>query len=129
STDPAALLRTFASTMATLGSNAAYVAGGHTMLMLNPEHAALLAEAGWGKPDIRQFLFDEARNPREALRDRGIDPIWPAWFDRAERVPVVPSPDDLLVVVTGGAGPASQVAIPWGYSRAVTRPVTPPAGS
>ena len=63
----------------------------------------------------------QARNPREDLRGRGIGPIWPAWFDRAARVPVVPSPGDLVVTVTGGAGPASQVAIPWGYSRAVTR--------
>jgi hypothetical protein len=129
STDPATLLRTFASTMATLGSNAAYVAGGQTMLLLNPEHAALLGEAGWGKEDVRQFLFDEARNAREDLRGRGIAPIWPAWFDRARRVPVLPAPEDLLVTVTGGAGPASQVAIPWGYSRAVTRPVGRPAGS
>jgi hypothetical protein len=129
STDPAMLLRTFASTMATLGSNAAYVAGGQTVLLLNPEHATLLGEAGWGKRDVQQFLFDEARNPREDLRGRGIGPIWPAWFDRAARVPVVPSPGDLVVTVTGGAGPASQVAIPWGYSRAVTRAVERPAGS
>lgn len=123
SADPAMLLRTFASTMATLGSNAAYVAGGQTMLMLNPEHARLLGEAGWAKEDIRQFLFDEARNPRADLRGRGISPIWPAWFHRAERVPVLPAAADLLITVTGGGGPASQVAIPWGYSRAVTVPV------
>jgi hypothetical protein len=109
--------------MATLGSNAAYVAGAETMLLLNPEHAQLLAEAGWTKRDVQEFLFDAARNPREDLRDRGIAPIWPAWFDKAERVPVMPSARDLLVTVVGGAGPASQVAIPWGYSRAITRPV------
>jgi hypothetical protein len=120
SSDPAALLGTFASSMATLGSNAAYVAGAETMLLLNPEHAELLARAGWTRQDVREFLFDAARNPREDLRGRGIAPIWPTWFDAARRVPVVPRADDLLVAVTGGAGPASQVAIPWGYSRAVT---------
>ena len=123
SADPAALLRTFASSMATLGSNASYVAGAETMLLLNPEHARLLAEAGWSKRDVQQLLFDAARNRREDLRGRGITPIWPAWFDKAERVPVVPSAEALLVAVVGGAGPASQVAIPWGYSRAVTRPI------
>lgn len=129
STDPARLLGTIASTLATLGSNAAYVAGGETVLMLNPEHARLLAEVGWTKDDVRGYVFDVARNPREALRDRGVGPVWPRWFHAAERIPVMSRPEDLLVTVVGGAGPASQVAIPWGYSRAVTRPVTSgPAG-
>lgn len=120
SSEPARLLGTFASSMATLGSNAAYVATAETLLLLNPEHARLLAAAGWSKRDVRDFLFDAARNPREDLRGRGLAPIWPAWFDAAERVPVVPDPESLLVAVTGGAGPASQLAVPWGYSRAVT---------
>lgn len=123
SAEPSSLLRTFASSMATLGSNAAYVAGGQTMLLLNPEHARLLAGAGWTKGDVQQFIFDAARNPRDDLRGRGIGPIWPAWFDAADRVPVMPSAQDLVVVVTGGAGPASQVAIPWGYSKATTLPL------
>lgn len=125
STDPAQLLLTVASCLATLGSNAAYVAGAETMVLLNPEHARLLAEAGWGKKDVAEFLFDAARNPREDLRGRGIGPIWPTWFDSATRVPVTARVEDLLVTVAGGAGPASQVAIPWGYSRAVTRPIGP----
>jgi hypothetical protein len=123
SSDPGSLLRTFASSMATLGSNASYVAGAETLLLLNPEHAELLARAGWTKRDVCEFLFDAARNPRAELRGRGIAPIWPTWFDKADRVPVVPRAEDLVVAVTGGAGPASQVAIPWGYSRAVTEVV------
>lgn len=123
SSDPGRLLGTMASSMATLGSNAAYVAGAETILMLNPEHARLLATAGWSRRDVREFLFDAARNPREDLRGRGLAPIWPAWFDAAERVPVFPDPASLLVAVVGGAGPASQVAVPWGYSRAITRAI------
>ncbi|TDV56356.1 UGSC family (seleno)protein [Actinophytocola oryzae] len=123
SSDPGLLLGTVASSMATLGSNAAYVAGAETVLMLNPEHARLLASAGWSRRDVREFLFDAARNPREDLRGRGLAPIWPAWFDAADRVPVFPDPVSLLVAVVGGSGPASQVAIPWGYSRAITRTI------
>ena len=123
SSDPARLLGTFASSMATLGSNAAYVATAETILLLNPEHARLLAAAGWTRRDVQEFLFDTARNPRADLRGRGLAPIWPTWFDAAERVPVVPEPSSLLVAVAGGAGPASQVAVPWGYSHAVTRAI------
>jgi hypothetical protein len=120
SVDPSALLTTIASTMATLGSNAAYVAGAETVLFLNPEHAAIIAGAGWSKHDVRSFLFDIARNPRDDLRGRGVGRMWPGWFDAADRVPVLPAVDDLYIAVCGGEGPASQVAIPWGYSRAVT---------
>jgi hypothetical protein len=82
-----------------------------------------VARAGWSKDDARRDLYERAHHPREALRGRGILPTWPAWFHAAERVPVVPGPDAILIVVAGGPGPQSAVGIPWGYSRAVTRPV------
>jgi hypothetical protein len=120
---PERLLETFADTIATLGANSAYVPGCQTVLFLNPEHATLLAAAGWSRSDVQNYLFDVARNPRSELAGRGLTPIWPAWFDVATDIPVVLRPEDLIVAVVGGAGPASQVAIPWGYSRAVTKVV------
>lgn len=119
-TDPKGILDTFASSMATLGANNAYVAGAQVMLMLNPDHAHMIAKAGWSKSDVQSYLFDVARNPSADLAGRGIGRIQPRWFDAAERVPVVPDPSDFLVTVVGGGGPASQFATPWGYSRAAT---------
>jgi hypothetical protein len=124
STEPTALLDTFASTMTGWAANAAYVPHTETALLLNPEHATLLADAGWTKHDIRQYLFETARNPRADLLGRGLAPHWPAWARELDRVPIVPGPDALLVAVVGGSGPASQFTPPWGYSRAVTVPVT-----
>lgn len=124
STAPAALLDTFAGTMTGLAANAAYVPHTETALLLNPEHARLIAEAGWTKHDVRQYLFEAARNPRTALLGRGLAPHWPAWARGLDRVPIVPDADALLVAVVGGSGPASQFTPPWGYSRAVTVPVT-----
>ena len=109
--------------MATIGSNAAYVPGCQHVLFLNPEHAAIVAAAGWSKDDVRRYLFDVARVPSSRLTGRGLAPIWPQWFHGLEHTPVLTDPSDLLIAVAGGAGPASQVAIPWGYSRAVTLPV------
>jgi hypothetical protein len=40
-----------------------------------------------------------------------------------ERVPIAAEPSDIIVVVAGGDGPHSMVGIPWGFSRAITRPV------
>lgn len=124
SAEPTALLDTFASGMTGSAANAAYVPHAETALLLNPEHATLLADAGWTKHDVRQYLFETARNPRADLLGRGLAPHWPTWARQAARVPIVPGPEALLVAVVGGSGPASQFTPPWGYSRAVTLPVT-----
>lgn len=123
SSAPDRLLDTFSSTIATIGGNTAYVPGCQTFVLLNPEHAAILAGAGWTKADVRSYLFDAARNRRADVIGRGLAPIWPRWFHAAEHLPVVTDPTDFVIAVVGGSGPASQVAIPWGYSRAVTAPV------
>ncbi len=39
------------------------------------------------------------------------------------------SPDDVIVVVCGSGGPHSMVAIPWGLSKAINRPVTLKSGA
>lgn len=124
STTPESLLDTFASTMATLGANASYALGGQLVVFLNPAHAALLSRAGWTKREVADRLFRTARNRRSDLRGRGIAPVWDAEYDRMEFVPLVRDASDILIVVAGGAGPSSQVALPWGYSRGVTRPLT-----
>jgi hypothetical protein len=122
STTPEGVLGTIASVAATLGGNNAYVPA-ELLVLLNPEHARIIAEAGWTKRDVQHFLFEHARNPGAALRGRGIAPRHDAWARSAERIPVVHGPEDVLVVVAGADGPQSMVAIPWGYARAVTRPV------
>lgn len=123
SVDPEHLLETFVSTIATLGANTSYAPGCQTILMLNPEHAALLAGAGWDKKRIAGFLFERARIPRAQLMGRGQAPMWPASFYELNEVPIVTQAEDLLVAVVGGAGPASQVAIPWGMGRGATRAI------
>jgi hypothetical protein len=120
---PERLLDTFGATIATLGGNTAHVSGCQNVVFLNPEHAAILAAAGWTKTDVQNYLFDVARNDRDDVTGRGLAPIWPKWFHAADRVPVVNTPEDFLIAVVGGSGPASQIAIPWGYSRAVTLPI------
>jgi hypothetical protein len=120
STDPDELLRTFASVMATLGGNNSYVRGSQTIVFLNPEHARLLADGGLTKADVRRRLFELARNDVAALDGRGLAPIVGEDATANGRVPIAECAEDILVVVTGGAGPNSQVAIPWGHARGVT---------
>jgi len=120
---PEALLRTIASTAATQGgNNAVYL--GQLLIMLNPGQARMIAQAGWSKKDVREFIFETARHPVEfALQQQGRA-IYPPYFLGLSRVPVMRSPDDVIVVVCGGEGPHAMVAVPWGLAAAVSRPVT-----
>lgn len=119
STSPEALLGTIASVLATLGGNNAYIPLAQSVVFLNPEHARLIADHRWSKRDAQAYLFEVAVNARKDLERRGTSPLWPDTFD-GDCIPIASHPSDILVVVAGGPGPNSQVAIPWGYSRGVT---------
>src|SRR5690606_7807049 len=45
------------------------------LLVLVPEHAALFADAGWSKEDLRAFIFDNATRPRAELAAVGKDAL------------------------------------------------------
>jgi hypothetical protein len=120
SSTPEGLLTGVARACATIHSNNAYFPTVQTVVFLNPAHARLIADAGWQRSDVQDFLFEHARNRRADLVGRGVVPSWPEQFDDLDLVPVVRSPQDFLVVVVGAPGLASQVAVPWGLSRAVT---------
>ena len=107
-TDPAEIMRTFASSMATLGVNNLY-SQGHPVLVLGIEHARYIASAGWSKRDVKQALFERARQPWGLVKNRGKSkgPRFPEFVDKNDDrslVPIVREADDLIVIVGGGAG-------------------------
>lgn len=116
---PESLLAGIASACTATYSNNAYLPG-QCVVFLNPAHARLLADAGWDRGDVTSHLYEQARNPRAALQGRGVVPIWPDHFAGLDPVPVATGPDDFIVTVAGAPGMTSQVAMPWGLSRAVT---------
>ena len=112
---------------ATLGGNNAYVPS-DLLLILNPEHAELIARAGWTRKDIGRFIWEHARNARASLAGRGSKREWPAGWAEWPAIPVVPGPERVWVVVAGAPGPQSMVAIPWGYAQASWRRVAASPG-
>lgn len=120
------VLTTCASNLATLGSNNLY-SQGDPILALGPEHASCIAADGWSKEDVKLYVYEAARQPWRLVRSRGKSrgPFFPKWLEAAEdddMVPIVCHPDDLIVIVCGGAGGKS-MAIPTAgaQSRAVSR--------
>lgn len=100
--------------------------GGRVAVLLAPHVAARLAGEGWSKADVAQYLFDHGRVAPEQWRRlwvrREIVPSYgaPEWVKRAEAagsIPVVESPDHIVVFVAGGDAPIPQHAYfpTWGF--------------
>jgi hypothetical protein len=129
-TDPDEIVCTFASCMATLGVNNLY-SQGTPVLVLGIEHAQHIAAAGWRKQDLQQALFERARQPWGLMKHRGKSkgPRFPEFVDRSDDrslVPIVREPQDLLVVVGGGAGGKSMfLPTAGGQSLAVSKRIDP----
>lgn len=131
STRAAGILHTVADTAATLGSNVKwYLSQSQFLVVLGPEHAATIARDDFSKADAKAFLFAEARLPLRTLRLGGMWGMheWPAWMQEATdpeaRLPIVQAPEEIFVVVAGGAGKHSAVVPNCAFSRAVSRPIT-----
>jgi hypothetical protein len=129
SSTPHGLLWTIADSMATLGSNHLYL-GGESVLVLGPEHADVLAKAGWTKRDVRAFLFEQARKPLALVKIGGMygpetrRNLWPRWIDHEndrERIPIARRADDLTILVAGGAGRHSVYLPGWGARSATSK--------
>ena len=125
---PAGILEKVASVMATLGSNNAPVSFAEFFVVLGPEHAATIAAAGWTRRDVQSFLYERARLPagrlRKAFEVVQVRPWLPALDDDA-LAPITDHPDNIRVLVAGGAGKHSCVIPSWGMTKSVTLPVEP----
>lgn len=134
SRDAEGLLATIADTMAVMGSNNFYLRG-EVLVVLGPEHAATLAGEGLSKADVRRALHERARKSVRELSRGGMWGMrdWPPGLearagDAGALIPLVDRPEDILVVVAGGAGKHSSYLPTFGPTRAVTRLVEIPAG-
>lgn len=131
--DPEGLLRTFAAAMRT-PSTYAVGKGGQGVAVLGPEHAALLAEGGWTRAGVREFLALESRISPDELNAAGVLLELGGQHDMKPgsdgRLPTVASAEDVFLITAGGAGPGWSAWIPtWAprmHSRASTRRVRLP---
>ena len=104
------------------------------LVLLPPEVAKNLASYGWDRRQFQASLFREALVPYAQLSARARETV---QLRRAEHglelgdgVPVARSPDEILVVVTGGVGVKATFVPTWGGgTEAITRAIGPPAAS
>jgi hypothetical protein len=105
--DPESVLTTIAAAVAIPGTYNAYFRG-ELWLVLSPDHAEIISSHGWSKADIGRFMFEHAQLRAGFLRNRGLYGYHrnqPAWVDEAEpdeMIPIMDSPERLVVTVSGG---------------------------
>ena len=110
---PEAILDTMANAMANYGC----ISTGQSVVVLSPEHAEIVARPGWTKTQVREYLFEHAKHPREDIQrlgklDRGYDGRGRKDCHRGI------GPDDILVTVGGGdAGGHSSFIPSWSRGR------------
>ncbi|PYN26442.1 MAG: hypothetical protein DMD99_05565 [Candidatus Rokuibacteriota bacterium] len=97
------------------------------VIVLAGEHMRTIGHSGWGKKEIRQFLFEHTQNSHAHLKRTNRLPGAIQPGDETKLRPLVASADDILVVAAGGRAGAFSAFIPgWGGSRsslAVTKEV------
>ena len=122
------LLRTIADSIAFPSSNDYWI-GGEPWLILAPEHAQVLHQAGLSKHDVKRRLWEESKMAAGRMA--------PADFARTQiaraaefgdltpetMLPIAPKPEDIGIIVAGGAGTHSVYVPTFGDTRSVTRQV------
>ena len=128
SKDAKDLLRAIADSMIFPTSND-YHFGGEPWIVLSPEHAEVLNRGGLSKADVKKQLWERskmlasrfaAKDYERARHTRGAEL---GGFAPDTEVPIARGPDDVGIVVAGGAGTHSMYVPTFGQTRAVTRPV------
>ena len=114
---PENLLNVCAKALANMASNNAYfaeISGVSTqVLVLNPEHAEVLASAGYDRRKIQETLHTIAGNTSQNL----VEVAGGVTDDPGRFIQAVPTPECLLVLVAGGAGVYSSVMPSWCFGE------------
>jgi hypothetical protein len=111
-TTPDRVIRSIAAAVGNLSSNNAHFHRGTAVVVCNPDHANVLAAAGWGRADVQQRIWDASHHRRGDLR--AYNPGFAGRGSDDDLLPSVPTPNDLLVLVAGGSGLYSMVFPSWG---------------
>jgi hypothetical protein len=106
------LLRSVAAAVGNLASNNAHFHRGTAVVVLNPDHAAVLGAAGMTRADVQQRIWELSHHSRDTLRT--YNPGFAGRGSGDDVLPSVPTPNDILVLVAGGGGLYSMVFPSWG---------------
>lgn len=114
------LLNALAASLSGLGANNTHFAKGTQVVVLNPDHATVLADVGYDRDSIAEVLCQRSKRSWAELatvrtRGSGInDEQRRQGADPDKVVHALRSPEALLILVAGGTGLYSTVMPSWG---------------
>jgi hypothetical protein len=134
STSPLGLAFTMANTVMITGMNNAFIRQTDYVVVVCPEHAAILARHGWDRSDLQEYLHERARIPYRHWKLGGMPGVnpQPRYFDAADddmMIRITDRPTDVHVVVGGGPGLHSAFIPTFGLTRVTTRVVRDASGA
>ena len=97
--------------LANLATNNAGLRGGAAVVVLNPEHAAILADAGLSRAEVAERLCTLASYPVTELAR--YEPAFAGKPGKRERLPCFDCPSDIVILTAGGTGLYSMVMPTW----------------
>ncbi|MEM7207909.1 MAG: hypothetical protein AAF434_08810 [Pseudomonadota bacterium] len=122
--DALRLIKAAASVIANPGNNHLYRAGeGGVVIVINPEHAQILAEAGYDRSAICRAVYSHATLAREKADEIYAGLNFVHENDRDE-LRALRDPSQIMLVVAGGVGTYSMVLPSWAYAPHGNLPVS-----
>jgi len=92
------------------------------LLVLSPSHAHLLARAGYDKKAIQKYVYEHARTSLAEIKSFDLTTEIPDWktiaankSDDVKLFPMTEKPENLVILVAGGAGTNASTFIPGFY--------------
>jgi hypothetical protein len=124
------LLSAMAAVLASVGSPGTYNGQGNVVALFNPDHATVLAAAGFNRRSIQQALWQKACSAHGHLRRFVPSLVRQDEISDEGIYKLTPSPEDIIVAVAGAGGYYS-IAMPTlgnapGKGLAVTKAVRGP---
>ena len=120
------LLNVLAIGLTNLATNNAILGGGAGVVVLNPDHAAILHAAGMDRTAVTKALYERCSFDADALKQ--ASPGFASRMKAGSRRHCFSGPEQILVLMAGGSGLYSMVMPSWcaGSHRnsAVTVPVS-----
>ncbi len=106
-----------------------YWAGGEPWLVLSPEHAAILSRAGLSKLDVKRRIWEASpmlagrMAPEDLKRTQAARTAELGVINKGTMLPISRKPEDIGLIVAGGAGAHSVYVPTFGDTRSVTRAI------
>lgn len=122
------LLSVLAMGLSSITTNNAMLTGGSAVVILNPEHAAMLADEGYGRASIQQALWEKTHVDPSLIHELGAG-LKKLHSHRTAPFAAYPGPESFVILVAGGGGLYSMIMPTWSTGGHGNIPVSVPIAS